>query len=73
MHSFHSVHIFIICNSVICTKSFNILSYNGHIVLNYTAHFVYSTLKSYFYIHWILLLCHVTFLGSSKSQSVKDI
>ena len=39
---------------MICTKSFNILFYNGHIVLNYTAHFVYSPLNSYVYIHWIL-------------------
>ena len=26
----------------------------GHIVLNYTAHIVYSPLNSYFDIHWIL-------------------
>ena len=25
MHSFHSAHIFIVCNSVICTNSLNIL------------------------------------------------
>ena len=25
MHSFHSAHIFIVCNIVMCTKSFNIL------------------------------------------------
>ena len=25
MHSFHSAHIFLVCNSVICTNSFNIL------------------------------------------------
>ena len=33
MHSVHTAHIFIVCNSVICTKSFNILAilYNGHI------------------------------------------
>ena len=48
MHSFLSAHIFI--------KSFNVLvlCYNGDIVLNYTAHFVYSPLNSYVYIHWIL-------------------
>ena len=40
MHSFHSAHIFIVYNSVICTKSLNILLYNGHIVLNDTAHCV---------------------------------
>ena len=40
----------------ICTNSFNILAliYNGHIVINYTAHFVYSPLNSYVYIHLIL-------------------
>ena len=34
MHNVHSAHIFIVYNSMICTKSFNILSilYNGHIV-----------------------------------------
>ena len=55
-HSFHSTHIilFIVYNSVLCTKPFNILFYNGHIVLNYTAHFVYNPLNSYVYIHWIL-------------------
>ena len=46
MHSFHSTHIFIVYNSVICTKSFNILIY--------TAHFGYSPLNSYVYINWIL-------------------
>ena len=30
------------------------LFYNGHIVLNNTAQFVYSTLNLYVYIHWIL-------------------
>ena len=40
MHSFYSTHIFIVYNSVICTKSFKF--YNGHIVLNYIANFVYS-------------------------------
>ena len=48
MHSFHSTHIFIVYNSVICIKPFNILFYNCH-----TAHFVYSPLNSYVYIHWI--------------------
>ena len=54
MHCFQSAHILIPYNNVICTKSFNILFYSGHIVLNYTAHFVYSPLNSYVYIHWIL-------------------
>ena len=32
----------IVCNSVKCTNTFNILAilYNGHIALNYTGHFV---------------------------------
>ena len=34
--------------------SFNIVLYNGHIVLHYTTQFVYSSLNSYVYIHWIL-------------------
>ena len=56
MHSFHSAHLFIVYNSEMCTKTFNILVlfYNGHNVLNYTAHFVYSPLNSYVYIHCIL-------------------
>ena len=41
MHRFHSAHLFIVCNSVICTT-------------NYTAHCVYSPLNSYVYMHWIL-------------------
>ena len=49
---------FILYNSVICIKSFNILFYSilykGHIHFNYTDHFVYSPLNSYVYIHWIL-------------------
>ena len=47
MHSFHSAHIFKVCNSV-----FSIFNY-GHIVKLYS-HFVYSPLNSYVYIHWIL-------------------
>ena len=41
---------------MICTKSFTIIAlfYNGYIVLNYTAHFVYGPLNSYVYIHWVL-------------------
>ena len=58
MHSFHSAHIFIVYNNVICIKSFNILFYNGHIVSNYTAHFVYSPLNSYVYTHWIFDVCY---------------
>ena len=54
MHSFHSAHIFIVYNNVKCTKSFNIIFYNGHIVLNYAPHFVYSPLNLYVHIHWIL-------------------
>ena len=54
MHSFYSAHIFIVCDSVICTTH-SIFDY-GHIiiVLNYKAHIVYSPLNSYVYIHWIL-------------------
>ena len=49
MNNVHTAHIFIVCNSVICTKPFNILSilYNGHNALNYTGNFVYSPLNSY--------------------------
>ena len=58
MHNFHSAELFIVCNSVICTNTFNILAilHNGHIALNYTGHFVYSPLNSYFiYIgYWTL-------------------
>ena len=46
MHSFHSAHIFKVCNSVIWPNY-------GHIVKLYS-HFVYSPLNSYVYIHWIL-------------------
>ena len=57
-HDIHTAHIFIVCNSLPCTKSFNIISilYNGHITLNYTGHFVDSPLNSYFiYIgYWTL-------------------
>ena len=55
-HSFHSAHLFIVYNTVICTNSYNIVAllYNGDIVLNYTAHFVYSPLNSYVYTHLIL-------------------
>ena len=52
MHSFHSAHIFKVCNSVI-RPSHSKFDY-GHIVLNYTAHIVYSPLNLYAYIHWIL-------------------
>ena len=65
MHTFHSAHIFIVYNSVICTKSFNSLAlfYNGHIVLNYIVYFVYSPLNLYVYIHWILdVLYHIILL-----------
>ena len=50
MHNVYSAHIFIVYNSVICTNTFNILAifYIDHIVLNYTPHFVYSPLNSYF-------------------------
>ena len=51
MHNIHTAHVFIVCNSVICTNTFNILAilYNSHIALNYTGNFVvYSPLSSYF-------------------------
>ena len=69
MHNFHSAHI--VYNSVICTKSFNILTlfYNGYIVLNYTAHFVYSSLNSYVYIYWILDFKYILLLSSCVSSS----
>ena len=49
MHTFNTSHIFIVCNSMICTNIFNILAilYNDHNVLNYTDHLVYSPLNSY--------------------------
>ena len=38
-----------------CCTIIQYLLYNGHIVFNYTAHFVYySPLNSYVYIHWTL-------------------
>ena len=45
MHNIHAERIFIVCNRVICTNLFNILSilYNGH-----ACYFVYSSLNSYF-------------------------
>ena len=49
MHSFHSAHIFIIYNSVICTKSFNIL-----FIITILFFKLYSPLNSYVYIHSIL-------------------
>ena len=51
MHSFHSSHIFKVCNSVIW-PTHSIFNY-GHIVKLYS-HFVCSPLNSYVYIHWIL-------------------
>ena len=53
-------------NSVICTKSFNIrvLFYNGHIVLNYTANFVYGPLNSYVHSPW----CNITVHGNHLDQ-----
>ena len=71
MHSFHSAHIFIVYNSVICTKSFNIVLYNGHIVLNYTSHIVYySPLNSYVYIHWILDFKYIIVTNYSITYSM---
>ena len=50
MHNVHTAHTFIVCNSVIGTKLFNILDivYNVHIALHYTGHILYSPLNSYF-------------------------
>ena len=39
--------------------------YNGHIVLKYTAHFVYIPLNSYVYIHWILDFKYILLLYQS--------
>ena len=52
MHNVHTAHIFIVYNSMIYIKSFNILSilYNGHITLNYAGRFLY-----FIYIGYILL------------------
>ena len=56
LHAYSTL--FIVCNSVVCTNTFNILSilYNGHIVLNCTVYFVHRPLNSYFiYIgYWTL-------------------
>ena len=51
LHAWFSFSMYIY--SVICTQLFNMLAllYNGHIALIYTAHFVYSSLNSYLYIH----------------------
>ena len=62
MHSFLSAHIFMVYNNVIFTKSFDIF-YKGHIVLNYAFHFLYSTLNSYVYIHWILDFKYILLLS----------
>ena len=51
MHSFHSAHIFKVCNSV-KWPTHSIFNY-GHIVKLYN-HFIYNPLNSYIYIHWIL-------------------
>ena len=51
MHTFHSAHIFKVCNSVIW-PTHSIFNY-GHISKLY-CHVVYSPLNSYVDIHWIL-------------------
>ena len=66
MHSLHSAHIFIVCNSVKThsTHSTHSIFDYGHIVLNYTAHIVYSPLNSYVDIHLILGFKYILLLLS---------
>ena len=64
MHSFHSAHIFKVCNSVIC-PTHSIFNY-GHIVKLYS-HFVYSPLNSYVYIHWILDFKYIYYIIIKKN------
>ena len=70
MHRFYSARIFIVDICVMCTKSFNILFYNGHIVLNYATHFVYSPRNSYVYIHLILDFKYILLLIISTIRVV---
>ena len=54
------------------------LFYNGHMVLNNTAHFVYSPLNSYVYTHWILhfkyiLLLYVRYYDVVKGVVLKNV
>ena len=79
MHNVHTSHIFIMCNSVICTNTFNILAlfYNCRITLNYTVHFVYSPLNV-FYIHWIfdfkyILLLLIKFKSEQIFSTIIDL
>ena len=74
MHNFHSAHTFIVCNSVICSKSFNILAifYNGPISLNYTGYLVYSPPISYFLVHEILDFKYILLLYP-RGQSIDGI
>ena len=72
MHSFHSAHIFKVCNSVIW-PTHSIFNY-GHIVKLYS-HFVYSPLNSYVYIHWILdfkyiLLLNIYYYNNDTSYCI---
>ena len=48
LHSFHSAYH---CDMYQVSQY---LFYNGHIVLNYITHFMYSPLNPYVYIHWML-------------------
>ena len=57
---------------MICTKSFNILFYDGHVALNYTSHVVYSPLNSYVYIPWILDFKYILLLLTSATQNPKS-
>ena len=56
MHTVYTAHIFLVCNSVICTNTFNILAilYTGHFALNYTSQFVYSQLNFIYIGYWTL-------------------
>ena len=65
MHSFHSAHIFKVCNSVIW-PTHSIFNY-GHIVKLYS-HFVYSPLNSYVYIHWILEICIIIIITEERDE-----
>ena len=70
MYTTDRAHIFIVCNSVICTKSFNILSLlsNGHIALKYTGYFVY-----FIYIEYWTCILLLTTTGQGTQNSIKCI
>ena len=77
MHNFHLTHIFIVCNMYIINNQVNVLALfdNYYIVLNCTAHFVYSPMNSYFiYIgYWTLNICYYYYSYNSCPKLVLQI